>query len=229
MKKTLLVLACILIFATNAIGLAEGTHAGSGQIMVGDILSLGSYEQDGNEENGREPIEWEVIDRAGNYAMLVSVKGLESAPYHGQKKRVTWQGSTIRSWLNNSFLYSAFTETEQSAILDTKVSNSTWEGNTEWTTTEGKHTIDKLYLLSYSEVQRYFANRSHRVIQVTRHVENEDPIVRRDGAWWWLRSAGSTQKGAAVVRPDGSLGQARTVDNPHGVVRPVMWIDLGKI
>ena len=33
---------------------------------TGSIVTFGRYEQDGNEENGPEPIEWTVLDVDGN-------------------------------------------------------------------------------------------------------------------------------------------------------------------
>ena len=41
------------------------------QLKTGDIIVYGSYEQDGDIDNGLEPIEWEVLDVDDNRALLV--------------------------------------------------------------------------------------------------------------------------------------------------------------
>lgn len=228
MKATMKMLAAALAILM-ALGLA-GAMADGRTAMVGEKLTFGRYEQDGNDENGPESIEWQVVDVNGGRALLVSVKGLESMPYHAEKRAVTWKNCTSRSWLNNAFLYSAFTGEEREAILLTKVSNATWDGNVKWDTTNGAHTQDRVFLLSYSEVERYFPNSRHRQIEPSVHVSSEDPKTRvDDGAWWWLRSAGHTQQGAAVVRADGTMGQSRTVNNPHGMIRPAMWVQVDRL
>ena len=224
MKKTMLWILTAIMALMIASACADNS------LMIGDTVVFGHYEQDGISDNGREEIEWLVLEKEGNMTLLISKYGLEAMPYNSTKKAVTWENSTLRYWLNHAFLNSAFTEQEQDVILTTKVSNATWEGNTKYETTNGKHTVDKIFLLSYAEAGQYFTNNNERRLALTKHVTTSDPGTRMsDGAWWWLRSAGNNQMGASDVRADGTLGQSRTVNNPHGIVRPVMWIDAQKL
>ena len=73
-----------------------------------DTITFGSYEQDNNLKNGQEPIEWLVLERAGDYAMIISKYGLDAQPYHGVSEDVTWENCTLRVWLNLVFAPSAF-------------------------------------------------------------------------------------------------------------------------
>ncbi len=47
------------------------------QAVVGDTVYFGEYEQDANNGNGTEPIEWIVLEKDGDKALLLSKYGLE--------------------------------------------------------------------------------------------------------------------------------------------------------
>lgn len=64
MKKLLAVCLTALVCWVCA-GYAEETR-------VGDTVMFGQYEQDGNLDNGSEPIAWQVLDVQGGKALLMS-------------------------------------------------------------------------------------------------------------------------------------------------------------
>lgn len=53
------------------------------EAQVGDTVLLGTYEQDGQEANGREPIEWVVLDRQDNTMLLISTYALDCVDFDG--------------------------------------------------------------------------------------------------------------------------------------------------
>jgi len=122
---------------------------------VGNIVTFGAYEQDNNRANGKEPIEWIVLDQKEGKALLLSRYVLDCKKYNETWKAVTWETCTLRSWLNDDFLNNAFSVTEQQRILTTTVDNSREQGNEAWYTDGGNNTEDKIFLLSYSEVNQY--------------------------------------------------------------------------
>lgn len=76
---------------------------------VGNIVTYGHYEQDLNTNNGKEPIEWIVLqyDAENGKCLLLSLYALDArrfdlSTYQG------WDMSEIRSWLNGTFLNNAF-------------------------------------------------------------------------------------------------------------------------
>ena len=86
----------------------------------GTGVTLGSYEQDNDPDNGPEPIDWIVLECHGNRALLVSKYALETMPYYtASRTAVTWETSELRVWLNGSFWETAFTPEEQAMILTT--------------------------------------------------------------------------------------------------------------
>lgn len=120
---------------------------------VGGYVTFGTYEQDGDESNGLEPIEWEVLDINDNGMLLVSKYVLDAQPYNIEFTEVTWETCTLRNWLNNDFLNAAFNSSEQSRINTTYVVNA---DNSLFGTEAGNDTYDKIFCLSMDEILRYY-------------------------------------------------------------------------
>ena len=63
MKRVLSVFIILLLcFSSHAIAAGLSTPA------VGDCVTFGRYEQDNRMENGKEPLEWIVLDVQDNHA-----------------------------------------------------------------------------------------------------------------------------------------------------------------
>ena len=121
---------------------------------VGDIVTFGNYEQDGDAENGAEPIEWFILDMEDGQATLLSVYLLDGHRYHPEEMdKITWEDCELRAWLNDDFLNAAFTEAEQEHIAVTNVIN---EDNPIFGTPGGNDTADKIWLFSFSDLEKYF-------------------------------------------------------------------------
>lgn len=60
-----------------------------------------------------EDIEWLVIDKNDDTALLLSKKILDCKNYNESNTEVTWEGSDMRAWLNSDFINNAFTSEEQ--------------------------------------------------------------------------------------------------------------------
>ncbi|MBQ5607687.1 MAG: hypothetical protein IIU86_01525 [Oscillospiraceae bacterium] len=63
----------------------------------GDVITFGTYEQDNNLDNGAETIEWLVLNREGNKALVISKYCLEQMPFNNTLAPVTWENCTIRN------------------------------------------------------------------------------------------------------------------------------------
>ena len=202
-------------------------------------MTFGLYEQDNNLSNGKEPIEWIVLDVQDGKALLLSRYGLDVMPYNTKREEITWENCTLRKWLNGSFLQTAFTEKEQSAILTTAVDNSEAQGYVGWRSISGgNNTQDKIFLLSCKEANQYLEvdytgqNTESRVrptayaVQRGAWISNDYKTAEgRAVGWWWLRSPGDNQGRAAGVNIDGALS-SRNADEENACVRPAFWLDL---
>ena len=181
---------------------------------IGDTVVLGSYEQDGNTDNGTEDMLWLILDQQDNRLLLISKYALDLQPYHGSREDITWEKSTLRDWLNNGFVNSAFTETEKNRIHTTEV---VAERNPVYHTKAGENTQDQIFLLSADEATRYFSSMNDRMCQLA------------DGqrCCWWLRNAGCYQMYAAVIEGDGALNDIGAEVNSIEIgIRPAIWINL---
>ena len=211
---------------------------------VGSYVTFGTYPQT---ESGTDstPIEWLVLeyDAKNNRALLLSRYGLDAQSYNTEYTAITWEKSSVRSWLNSTFMEKAFSTKEQSAILQTNVDNSKSQGYSGWSTSGGNNTQDKIFLLSYAEANKYFGvqhnsvegsnNNTKSRITPTAYAKKQGAYIGNsnkttDGSeagWWWLRSPGGTQLSAAYVSSDGSLSRS-SVTSGGGCVRPALWINL---
>ena len=152
----------------KAIQLADsGTAANisGGQV---DSIYFGTYQQSSNGSGGYnlDPIKWRVLSNARGQLFLLSDQNLDVFQYHTENENVTWETSTMRSWLNgygaasniggssgtdytnDNFLDTAFSAKEQTAIAETTVVN---DNNTDYDTDGGNNTIDRIFLLSIDE------------------------------------------------------------------------------
>jgi tetratricopeptide (TPR) repeat protein len=198
------------------------------KFAVGNYVEFGNYPQTASGTDNT-PIEWLVLARDGNTALLISRYGLDAQPYNTSNTSVTWRSCTLRTWLNSTFMNKAFTAEEQSTILTTTVDNGNSYSNTQ----------DKIFLLSYAEANKYFGvthndrNNTSARVKPTAYAEKKGAYTdsnykTADGdsaGWWWLRSLGYNQGFAADVSTDGSLLSLR-VSRGNGCVRPALWVDI---
>ena len=149
----------ILVFAVSVSTVLAETPITQSFDTIGGVVTFGRYEQDGNEENGLEEIEWIVLDVEDGRSLLISRYALDTVPYHTENINITWEKCFLRSWLNSDFLQTAFSDTEQSLILEAEVDNSQKQGFRRWNnwkkTKGGKDTEDRIFLLSYLEANQY--------------------------------------------------------------------------
>ena len=189
--------------------------------QVGSEVIFGTYEQDNNTSNGEEDIEWLVLEKDDNKALLISKYALDSQQYNKQFDAVTWEKCSLRKWLNENFLNAAFSEDEQAMLPGVTVS-ADGAGS-------GRNTTDQVFLLSTKEANEYFSSDSERKCKGTEYCFEQGSYKNSDGiCWWWLRSAGSNNRNAAGVDDDGSVSNGGgDVSSSGAAVRPAVWIDFG--
>ena len=193
------------------------------KFTVGNVVVFGRYEQDDNQGNGKEPVQWRVLKREGQKALLISEMNLDSQPYNKEWTSVTWETCTLRTWLNGPFLNAAFTRTQQGAILTTAVKN---EDNPSFGTDGGRDTSDQVFLLSIAEAEKLFSRDEDRAVKNTAYAKAQGAYDNDGAGWWWLRSPGDFQNNAAYVFTDGSVYRDGGDVNFDLAVRPALWLDL---
>ena len=205
---------------------ACGAQAG---VAVGDLVTFGSYEQDNVPDNGAEPIEWRVLTVEGDEAMMIAVYALDAKPYNEKAaKNIKWSTCTLRTWLNDTFLNTAFTQEEQAAIVTHELTN--WKD---------VNTVDTVFLLDNDQAKSLFANHADRMTTPTAYAI-------ANGAWqsakygpgnaqWWLRphSWESNRRASYVAGSGGVMtcggNSFGVVENARLSVRPVVYVKLEAI
>ncbi len=203
---------------------------------VGDVIKFGHYEQDTKTTNGKEPIEWIVLEKQANGGyLLVSRYGLDAQPYNESLLASTWEKCSLRKWLNKDFYNAAFTAEEKTKIRKATVVNN---DNFFWGTEGGKNTKDKLFLLSDDEAKKFFRDDngqyaggdSHsRACRMTKYTISQGAWELKHSEWWakncwyWLRSPGMYGNYASYVFRNGYVSYDYDgIDYLKGVVRPAM-------
>ena len=217
---------------------AAAKAARDAKFQMGSTITFGRYPQT-REGTDSTPIEWLILDRDGDKALLLSRYGLENQPYNVEWTDTTWENCTLRAWLNDDFLKKAFSAEEQNAVCETLISNEKNQGYAAWNTDGGDDTQDKIFLLSFAEVNQYFGvvyNESCMEARMspTAYASalgafvNDGEYRTADGGktgLWWLRSSGTSQNFAAFIAPDGSL-YSINVAYEYGCVRPALWVNI---
>ena len=188
--------------------------------QVGDTITFGQYEQDGNTSNGKEDIKWKVLKIESDKVLIISEVCLESKPIHPSDVNVTWETSSIRQWLNNEFL-NTFSNTQKSIIKKSHISNDTYILNAD----SGNDTNDYIFLLSVDEAQMYFQSDEARYAAFSKRASEN-----KSESFWWLRTKGEGYLSATFVMMSGKI-------STHGVnywghrygIRPAMWIDISDL
>lgn len=183
-----------------------------------DSIYFGTY--------NNEKIRWRVLCVNEEDAFLFSESILDVQPFHDQEDTdVSWKTSSLRTWLNSTFLDEAFTEAEKNQIV-----KYPFEDNEKPEYTTGSFdsvVVDRVSLPSVREVsmQKYGFESKYSTASVTRESET-------GSGRWWLRTNGYYSGLISDVAEDGhgyvgipiwddSKGEARTSG-----IRPVIHLNL---
>ena len=201
----------------------------SDKIIIGDIIKFGH-------------LEWRVLDVQAGKVLIISKTSACNSKFNendGFFSAGMWDNSDIRLYLNDNFL-NMITNQNPDLIIETKVIND----KNRWYGTSGiKDTIDKIFLLSIEEAEKYFGNsddyRKNRVKsdidektgkENSRYISNDHDSGRKlekdhfSYMGWWLRSPGESKYKSAYVNKDGHIIVSGEYITNHKNIRPAMWI-----
>lgn len=194
--------------------------------IPGDTVFFGEYEQDNLTSNGKEGIEWLVLDKKNDKELLISKHVLVDKAFDESGSNATWENCSLRKWLNADFINDAFSTAEQSKIQSTQVPA---DKNPKFDVDSGNPTTDKVFLLSVLEVEKYFSSaETKELFDVVAGSNVSNP--------WWLRTSGASgsifnfsdglQNCATLITISGAISYG---GNPVGTakgVRPAMWVSI---
>ena len=222
MKKIIcFLIAFIIVCSLGVPTFAAGNNQFS-RLRVGDIVEFGSYEQDNNHFNGKEPIRWIVVETFNNCIKLVSQYILDARAFDTSIWETSWENSEIRKWLNNEFYYTAFSYEERQIMELGKNHN---QGG--FYVSDRSDTYDMVWLMNIKEVVAYFGSGdTNRICYPTAYAKANGVYTGNYGSsWWWTRTPGEDIFHATYT---GNLGNVDYKGNPvclsSGGVRPVILV-----
>lgn len=203
-----------------------------------------------------DPVRWRVLALEGEKALLLADRLLDCMPFHAASGPVTWETSTLRSWLNGygpeenaahadyrgaGFPDMAFTPSERAAILPSPVENAP---NASYQTDCGPDTEDRVFLLSNAEV---FASPAAARYGFYQGDGKDDPAKRfrstlyakcrgawwspvngyRGNSFWFMRTNGYNPESVTYICDFGYIYQRGTVCTCGDAgILPALWVDL---
>lgn len=191
---------------------------------VGDIVYFGAYEQDNDTSNGKEDLAWLVLTKEDGKALIISKCAVDYQQYNTTLGDTSWARCSLRTWMNGTFLNSAFSADEQAKI---ETANVTADKNPHWITEPGNNTRDKIFFLSVTEAENYFSSDAARQCAPTEYAIAQGADKNDDGnSGWWLRSPGQQSNRAACVSDSGDIYFFGILAYYYCEVRPALWINL---
>ena len=197
------------------------------------------------------PIKWRVLKVNDNQAFLLSDIVLDNQQYNTEYENITWETSTVRSWLNgysslynkqrkdysnNNFIDKAFSDKEKEEIVSAFVTNA---NNLSHGTVGGNSTTDKIFLLSEGEtygndaVSYGFASERDAFDEARRCKSSTYAKAmgtyhhkRTRNGWWWLRSPGAASDDAAIMTLNGNIDDGIYVSSGKHGIRPALNLNL---
>jgi hypothetical protein len=182
---------------------------------IGDLVEFGSYYQESADY--QTPVKWRVLEVDNDNVLLLSDTVLLPLRMGDKSETadITWDNSSIRSWLNDYFLSTVFSGNEQSSLDVIYIDGS----------------VDRVTLLSKAEFAEYVDD-EWAAADVSQYAQDFGMIVANDGKanGWWLRDnyySSSSDNLFYFVYSDGSLCQGGLSAEKSGVgVRPAVWVNV---
>lgn len=260
-----LLAACLVMAMLPTAALAADTGKAIQLVLGGSADNIGGKQADNiyfgtyfqSNDSTKEPVKWRVLSNGNQQLFLLSDQNLDVFQYHTERENVTWETSTIRSWLNgygassntggsngtdytgDNFLNAAFSAGEKTVIAETTVVNNDNKDDNYGTNGEGgNNTTDRIFLLSIEETdnRNYFPQfSSSRYSTNTAYVADGGKLKcymneagELDG--WWLRSPGFDNSMAAFIEEDGGgVYEGDPVNTKGTAVRPAFNLNLSSV
>ena len=185
-----------LNFKESRILLADAEHDILKDANPGDNVVLGSYllKKDSKTPGEKQALEWKVLAKEGKKMLLETACYINAGPFDDtDEKNTAWKSCTLRKWLNVTFYDEAFLFLEHHLINRTAVFTNVGS--------QKEVTLDRLFLLSDSQVQKYAD------VEETNAMPDTGSVVTLD------------ENGGIHLKVNGT-------DDPSAFVRPAMWIEV---
>lgn len=230
MKKFL----CFLMLLTMLpiLALAEAVPQEKPVLQTGDVVTFGHYPQTSAGDDDT-PIRWLVLKTDDEKVLLLSLQALDCMTFRPYRlaEGSWWESSTLRDWLNDNFLTTAFTPGEQEAILLTSHDCTPLYNEkpaTRYVEKNGHLMVeDRVFLLSYPEVTELLPTPAYRICTATDYAVSHGAAVNKQtGTCTWFTCSMTYSHGWVYgIRYAGDLYYP-DANEGHCGIRPALWVSL---
>lgn len=197
-----------------------------------------------------EPLKWRVLDPSTGLVLCESIIDSQAYsntiysygndPYYNQS--AYWNDaehthyandyatSSIRAWLNDDFYNTAFSSSQKASILTSELENKAY--SISYSEYDSASTIDKVFLLSYSEAQNTSYGFTNNTYSTDIRGSMGTDYAKAQGLWiahnkcsnWRLRSASNGSNGDRFVNDTGRIDVTNYVNDTCVGIRPAIKI-----
>ncbi len=204
---------------------------------INNEVTFGVYEQDNNIKNGKEEIDWIVINKEGTKVLLMSKNILDYQPFNTdaaisngaiskEEAYIPWSESHVRTFLNNDFYNTAFIDEEKKYIVRSNITTTDCDKYTY-------STQDNVFILSSDE---FYALKEKFTVgtclqKATEYAKSKtgcNSCYTRDQQHY------TGVFGVSSVYSPGVIDKHNTVyfvsaSTDTGALRPCIWVDISSI
>jgi len=172
-------------------------------------------------------LKWRVLAVENEKALIITDEIVELRPYNEDTSMlIIWEECDLREYLNGEFYNKYFSDAEKELIIETVLIN----GDSHiFKNKGGNNTMDKVFVLSIDEVDKYFKNTSERLAKFNNYyvVNDRGGFLGRE---WWLRTPGDRpyEFYVAYIDKDGYIDESGTGCSKSLGIRPALWLKLQK-
>ncbi|MCR5431394.1 MAG: DUF6273 domain-containing protein [Lachnospiraceae bacterium] len=182
---------------------------------VGDTVDFGSFELDGNTENGKEHLEWKILEIKDDSCLVICDSFIDFLQFNTVNVEINWEQSYCRKILNLSHYQDMFSNKEKELVLEKNVEATK---NPSYDTDPGKDCTNYLFLLSCDEFSRLLKDEADRKVSSITYK------AQPNGMNWWLRTPGAATGSIVYVNADGEMVLEGAPANLQFCIRPAMWV-----
>lgn len=200
-------------------------------------VTFGVYEQDNDIENGKEEIDWIVINKEGSKVLLMSKNILDYQPFNTdglvstgaiskEETYIPWSESYVRTFLNNDFYDTAFIDEEKKYIVRSNITTTDCD---EYTYS----TQDNVFILSSDE---FYTLKEKFTVGTCLQKATEYAKSKNGCNSCYTRDQQHYRGvfGISSVYSPGVIDKHNTVyfvsaSTETGAIRPCIWVDISSI
>lgn len=138
-------------------------------------------------------------------------------PYNAVDEPCTWADSTVRAWLNDSFVKEAFSEADIEQLIPVSLGLNESE-------------TDIVFLPSEQELRNCMTFKTERKAKATCYAASHGGWTNKNGeCYYWVRSSSVGKKNKTLYAATDGEFASFNCSNRNRCVRPAVWLKFNTV